>query len=162
MRTEECHSVVGKKFPPLFGGERRKFLRTGTTVLVVRDPFERLVSAYLDKLAKFNPDPSIQPKRRRIALYIKNKFRTQPREGIVPTFEEFVKYVVSCEDVSIHISMTTVSSQVHTWRRAAMDEERMMVLVNMHWKPIYVNCGPCSQRSVTVTRLARHGQMLFS
>ena len=28
-----------------------------------------------------------------------------------------------------------------------MDEERMMVLVNMHWKPVYVNCGPCRQRS---------------
>ena len=94
MRTEQCHRAAGKKFPPLFGRERRKFLRTGTTFLVVRDPFERLVSAFLDKLAKLNPDPSIQPKRRQIDLYIKNKFRTEAREGIIPTFEEFVKYVV--------------------------------------------------------------------
>ena len=69
-------------------------MRTGTTFLVVRDPFERLVSAFLDKLAKLNPDRSIQPKRRQIDLYIKNKFRTEAREGIIPTFEEFVKYVV--------------------------------------------------------------------
>ena len=59
------------------GRERQKFLKTGTSFLVVRDPFERLVSAYLDKLAKLNPDPKIQPKRRQIALYIKNKFRSK-------------------------------------------------------------------------------------
>ena len=72
------------------GRERNKFLKTATTFLVVRDPFERLVSAYLDKLAKLNPDPQIQPKRRQIARYIKNKFRTEAqcdkREGEAKNF----------------------------------------------------------------------------
>ena len=77
MKTDQCHQAVGRKFPPLEGRERQKFLKTGTSFLVVRDPFERLVSAYLDKLAKLNPDPKIQPKRRQIALYIKNKFRSK-------------------------------------------------------------------------------------
>ena len=77
MKTDQCHRAVGRKFPPLSGPERRRFLKTGTTFLVVRDPFERLVSAYLDKLAKLNPDPEIQPKRRQIARYIKTKFRTE-------------------------------------------------------------------------------------
>ena len=27
-----------------------------------------------------------------------------------------------------------------------MREESMMKLVNMHWKPVYINCGPCKQR----------------
>ena len=79
MKTEQCHRAVGRKVPPLSGRERQKFLKTATTFLVVRDPFERLVSAYLDKLAKLNPDPRIQPKRRQIARYIKNKFRTEAR-----------------------------------------------------------------------------------
>ena len=77
MRTDQCHRTVGRNFPPLEGRERQRFLKTGTSILVVRDPFERLVSAYLDKLAKLNPDPKIQPKRRQIALYIKNKFRSK-------------------------------------------------------------------------------------
>ena len=77
MKTDQCHRAVGRKFPPLSGRERKKFLKTGTSILVVRDPFERLVSAYLDKLAKLNPDPQIQPKRRQIARYIKHKFRSQ-------------------------------------------------------------------------------------
>ena len=34
-----------------------------------------------------------------------------------------------------------------TWAEAGLNEEKMMRLVNMHWKPVYVNCGPCKQRS---------------
>ena len=34
----------------IIGRQRLKFLKTGTTFLVVRDPFERIVSAYLVRL----------------------------------------------------------------------------------------------------------------
>ena len=37
--------------------------------------------------------------------------------------------------------------EVSTWAEAGLNEEKMMRLVNMHWKPVYVNCGPCKQRS---------------
>ena len=36
--------------------------------------------------------------------------------------------------------------KVATWQEAGMREESMMKLVNMHWKPVYINCGPCKQR----------------
>ena len=39
--------MLGTRFPALLGPARLRFLRSGTTFLVVRDPFERLVSAYL-------------------------------------------------------------------------------------------------------------------
>ena len=39
--------MLGTRFPALHGQARLRFLRSGTTFLVVRDPFERLVSAYL-------------------------------------------------------------------------------------------------------------------
>jgi len=95
---------------------------------VVRDPIERLVSAFLDKLAKLPKTPDFQPKRLAIARQIKNRFRTEERESLIPTFPEFAAYVVS------------------TWAEAGLNEEKMMRLVNMHWKPVYVNCGPCKQR----------------
>ena len=36
--------------------------------------------------------------------------------------------------------------KIITWKSANLDEEKMMELVNMHWKPVYINCGPCKQR----------------
>ena len=39
--------IMVARFPALLGQARLRFLRTGTTFLVVREPFERLVSAYL-------------------------------------------------------------------------------------------------------------------
>jgi len=95
---------------------------------VVRDPFERIVSAYLDKFAKLPPPGGPQQKRRRIAYTIKQTIRKTARASLIPTFEEFVNYVII------------------TWKSANLDEEKMMELVNMHWKPVYINCGPCKQR----------------
>ena len=39
--------IMVARFPAILGQARLRFLRTGTTFLVVREPFERLVSAYL-------------------------------------------------------------------------------------------------------------------
>ena len=47
MSLQHSHQVVSDKFGPLTGQQRKRFLKTGKTFLVVRDPFERLVSAYL-------------------------------------------------------------------------------------------------------------------
>ena len=115
LSTAECHRAVGNLFPSLRGAARAAFLRSGTTFLVVRDPFERLVSAFLvcksrkwgwfyfqknsfslqDKLAKLPKSPKVQPRRLEIAREIKNRFRKGKRKSLIPTFPEFVKYVVS-------------------------------------------------------------------
>jgi hypothetical protein len=41
---------VKRLFPPLRREARETFLRTALTFITVRDPFERLFSAYKDKL----------------------------------------------------------------------------------------------------------------
>ena len=44
------HSLNRKVCPPLYGQEREEFLNTnGLSFIVVRDPFQRLLSAYLVK-----------------------------------------------------------------------------------------------------------------
>ena len=99
---------------------------------------------FQDKLAKLPKSRNIQPKRFEMAREIKNRFRTVKRDSLIPTFPEFVKYVVSV-DTKIEKKGFLIS-KVATWEEADMREESMMKLVNMHWKPVYVNCGPCKQR----------------
>ena len=41
------HALNRKVSPPLLGRDRQEFLATGTSFIVVRDPFQRLLSAYL-------------------------------------------------------------------------------------------------------------------
>ena len=43
------HGLNRKVCPPLYGEERELFLNTGLSFIVVRDPFQRLLSAYLVK-----------------------------------------------------------------------------------------------------------------
>ena len=50
---------------------------------------------FQDKLAKLPSSQNIQPKRFEMAREIKHRFRTEKRESLIPTFTEFVKYVVS-------------------------------------------------------------------
>jgi hypothetical protein len=54
-------------------------------------------------------------------------FRLRPRAGLVPTFEEFLLFV----SATIPLNMT-----------AALKQQRR---INNHWKPVYLNCAPCSQ-----------------
>ena len=50
---------------------------------------------FQDKLAKLPSSQNIQPKIFEIARETKRRFRTEKRESLIPTFPEFVKYVVS-------------------------------------------------------------------
>ena len=52
---------------------------------------------FQDKLAKLPKSRNIQPKRFEMAREIKNRFRTVKRDSLIPTFPEFVKYVVSVD-----------------------------------------------------------------
>ena len=100
---------------------------------------------FQDKMAKLPKSRNIQPKRFVMAREIKNRFRTVKRDSLTPTFPEFVNYVVSV-DIDNLIKTVFLIFKVATWEEAGMREESMMKLVNMHWKPVYVNCGPCKQR----------------
>jgi hypothetical protein len=59
--------------------------------------------------------------------HFRKYFRRRPRSGLVPTFEEFLQFV----SATIPLNMT-----------AALRKQRR---INNHWKPVYLNCAPCSQ-----------------
>ncbi len=62
-----------------------------------------------------------------ISPHFRKYFRRRPRAGLVPTFEEFLQFV----SATIPLNMT-----------AALKQQRR---INNHWKPVYLNCAPCSQ-----------------
>ena len=45
--TTPLHALNKKVCHPLYGDDRNQFLNTGKSFIVVRDPFQRLLSAYL-------------------------------------------------------------------------------------------------------------------
>lgn len=99
--------------------EVEHMLKTFTKFIFVRHPFERLLSAYRNKLEQHYL--SSRYFQARFGRYIIKRYRKQPSEyallhGDDVTFEEFVAYVTDPENKAF----------------------------NEHWKPIYSLCHPCS------------------
>jgi len=93
--------------------------------ITVRHPFERLLSAYRDRFFAMDASKHELEKeaffRRRYGLDIIRKHRTKPPPndsvyGTIPTFAEFVSYLVATEEAKY----------------------------NIHWLPIHLLCRPCS------------------
>lgn len=94
----QLHLVTRKEFPPLLGVKKAKFLGRADTVafLIVRDPFERLVSSFVDKMSRRHTPAMVTwatfGEEQRV---IRKFYRTERRNGSLPTFPEFVRYLVS-------------------------------------------------------------------
>ena len=105
-------------------------LKNITTFIIVRDPLERILSAYTvniiikvkfcipfsytsykdrlnlicsfltcicaqDKMQRtYKKKPASEPSFRNVQVTIKNRFRKKERPGVIPTFEEFIMYLV--------------------------------------------------------------------
>lgn len=91
-------------------------LRTHTKFLFVREPFERLVSAFRDKFESPSPYYHTVFGRAIIAKYRPNATRTALRTGAGVTFREFVQYLVDVQ------------------RPVGMD---------IHWETVSQLCSPC-------------------
>jgi hypothetical protein len=72
--------------------------------------------------------------------HFRKYFRRRPRAGLVPTFEEFLQFV----SATIPLNMT-----------AALKQQRR---INNHWKPVYLNCAPCSQPYEIIVKMETFGQ----
>ncbi|XP_026166700.1 carbohydrate sulfotransferase 8-like [Mastacembelus armatus] len=96
-----------------------KRLRSYTKVLFVREPFERLVSAFRDKFE--SPNSYYHPVFGRpiISRYRANATRTALRTGTGVTFREFVQYLL---------------------------DVRRPVGMDIHWEPVSQLCNPCLLR----------------
>ncbi|XP_042338679.1 carbohydrate sulfotransferase 8-like, partial [Plectropomus leopardus] len=91
-------------------------LRSYTKVLFVREPFERLVSAFRDKFE--SPNSYYHPVFGRpiISRYRPNATRADLRSGAGVTFREFVQYLL---------------------------DVRRPVGMDIHWEPVSQLCSPC-------------------
>ena len=95
--------------------------------LIARHPFERLVSAYRNKILekdgifsdKYKAIKDILVKYRNESFSQKSflTIQRQPYDTITPTFTEFVRYI--------------------------LDEYRAGKKLDMHWEPVYRFCNPC-------------------
>ncbi|XP_055795534.1 carbohydrate sulfotransferase 8-like isoform X1 [Salvelinus fontinalis] len=96
-----------------------KHLRSYTKVLFVREPFERLVSAFRDKFE--SPNSYYHPVFGRpiISRYRANASRSALRTGAGVTFREFVQYLL---------------------------DVRRPVGMDIHWEPVSQLCSPCLLR----------------
>ena len=132
-------SACRELFGPLYGEKRELFIKEdGISFIVVRDPFERLVSAYFDKISKNYTEKSIEWETfGEIQVHIKENYRKIKRGGLIPTFEEFAEYVAT---------NTTV----------------LTPRINNHWKPIFYNCAPCIEKYVEENLMKYFVVQIFS
>lgn len=112
------------KFSDLTNTERDDVLANYSKFIIVRHPFERLLSAYRNKLE--GNLPSSRYFQARIGRQIIKEFRSNPSNesllyGHDVTFTEFVQYLLMPE---INVNKT----------------------YNEHWKPISDLCNPCIVR----------------
>ena len=113
-RKTPIHIVSRQHFPPLLGRRKEAFLKKAESFIVARDPFERLLSSFKvgseiltviffamincgdqDKLnVTIRPNLVTWYSFGQVQRTIKSKYRDTERPGTVPTFREFVKYLV--------------------------------------------------------------------
>merc|ERR1719228_3047128 len=120
------HAFLREKYPLLSKNLNKQFMPVSLKFLVVRHPFERVISAYMDKLADYTRDLKYRGGYY-YAMYgadIVSKLRPKYQEKFPknplfmrkePSFVEFVEYLVETPNTKY-------------------DE---------HWKPQFLLCPPC-------------------
>ncbi|XP_037811560.1 carbohydrate sulfotransferase 11 [Lucilia sericata] len=119
QRTEfQPLELARKRFPRPYMQDLADALSSSLSFLFVRDPFERIVSGYRNKL-----EGGKNTYYKTLARRIISKFRKHPiagggRSKSGPTFNEFVQYLI--------------------------DQHEQGKQFDEHWSPIYSFCTPCS------------------
>jgi len=120
------HALLREKYPLLAKNLYKKYIPTSLKFMVARHPFERLMSAYLDKLDNYNRDLRFRGGYYH-AMYggdIVQKYRERylqkfPKNPLFirkePSFVEFAHYLI----------------------------ETPLTEFDEHWRPIYLLCPPC-------------------
>lgn len=124
-----------RKYPvPKLEKSRKKALEKATKFLVVRHPMDRLVSSYLDKVADTSKEPNLLKHRDVKNAILKNAGK-KPELGTVPTFPEFIDYV-------LHETRDLKSPR--DWKGV------------MTWKSYFAKCLPCDVKYDVILKLETH------
>ena len=138
------HAFLREKYPLLSKNLNKQFMPVSLKFLVVRHPFERVISAYMDKLEDYTRDLKYRGGYY-YAMYgadIVAKFRQKYQEKFPknplfmkkePSFVEFVEFLIE----------TPVSKY---------DE---------HWKPQFLLCPPCHFKFDVIVKMETFERWVF-
>jgi len=129
-------STARKMFPPPKGKKKQQQeLDRSTKFLVVRHPFDRIVSAYKGKISRTDAKPRFY---RKLQKEIKAEYSTNQKaieEGVPPTFEEYWRYL---------IDLTTGLVAPRDWRKVDCVQA------------FYSVCVPCDVEYDLILKLESH------
>jgi len=121
-KVGNLHTRITNLFPaPATFKLRKQIFEESLKFIIVRHPFERLVSAYRDKLAGYSRNPHYLGMRQLII----QKYRKKPtlNKSTIPTFRESVDFVLD--------------------ELTAMEEGSSDINIDGHFMPYSRRCMPC-------------------
>jgi len=121
-KSGNLHKEITELFPPPTVFKlRKKIFSESLKFMVVRHPFERVVSAYRDKLARFSRNPHYLDMRKRII----QRFRKKKKDSSnIPTFHETVDFLL--EELE------------------KLESGKEKIFIDGHFMPYSRRCLPCS------------------
>ena len=123
------HDIFNAYTAPARREERYDLLNNSLTLMLVRHPFERLLSAYTGKIAS----PFVRQHHETRKEIIK-KYRTDPSDrSLVPSFREFILYILDVTD-------------------RGLSPKQWAYIVT--WRPYYSICLPCNVTYDVIIELA--------
>lgn len=127
-KSGNLHKLVTRLFPaPRTLKLRKRIYEESTKFIIVRHPFERLVSAYRDKLAGFTRNEHYLAMRKHIiATYREN----EEENSLIPTFRESIDFVLD-------------ELEKLNGADASKSERKRDSLIDGHFMPYSSRCLPC-------------------
>jgi len=121
-KNGNLHTKITNLFPPPATFKlRKKIFSESVKFIIVRHPFERLVSAYRDKLAGFSRNEHYLTMRKHII----KKYRKKTKDkSAIPTFKESVDFVID--------------------ELKKMEAGVSKVMIDGHFMPFSRRCVPCA------------------
>ncbi|KAK3878214.1 hypothetical protein Pcinc_017137 [Petrolisthes cinctipes] len=133
MADVSTRKEVYQLYPfPKTPSQQRKLLNSSLRFIIVRHPFTRLLSAYVDKMTVDTPKPVTFNFRQLQRDIISRYRREEDPDSPYPTFSEFIQYVLESTE-----NFTTIKH----WKKS------------LCWKPYWVSCHVCSMDYQLVMKL---------
>ncbi|CAB3366458.1 Hypothetical predicted protein [Cloeon dipterum] len=120
LKVQQLSEQAREVYPVEDSDQVEEALRTNLKLVIVRHPFERLLSAYRDKLENINVglEHGVEYFYKSHGRKIVKKYRNETSSRLEPTFREFVSYLIKEDPIRF----------------------------DDHWIPFYLFCTPCLVR----------------